>query len=331
MKLKAARGPTWTVSPSRWCLVLTAVWFVSNLAYAQPSPEAVEAPVTETGVERSGVPEEPAALPEATAAVSEVPPTSVQPRSGPEPALAPAPAPGPLFPAEDGAKGLPSPAEERRVLVDAPPRGYLERLDESPTDAPIDLRVLAHHGGSDGGVVSSSGSKARRHRMFGAMLDVGVPDGVMAGVSLRPWSWVRVQAGGGSNAVSLGVRGGVVVVPFGVGPSLTLEGGHYFEGDANGVAAAVVGPEYENSKTAQRVGYDFANGHLGLELGREVFTFFIHGGISYVRSEIHDVNDVLGGVTANADGTTTRITINGNPVVRAWVPSLKLGFVIHLV
>jgi hypothetical protein len=168
-------------------------------------------------------------------------------------------------------------------------------------------------------------------RSLGAMLDVGFPDGVMAGATYRPWSWVRLQAGGGSNGVSAGVRGGVVVIPLGAGPSLTLEGGHYFEGDANGIASQIIGPSYENNRTAQHVGYQFANGHVGIEFGKEVCTFFLHGGMSYVRAEIHNVNDVLGGQSNNANGVSTSVSVNGDPVIRAWFPSFKLGFIIHIV
>jgi hypothetical protein len=163
------------------------------------------------------------------------------------------------------------------------------------------------------------------------MLDVGFPDGVMVGAAYRPWSWVRMQAGAGSNAVSPGIRGGLVLVPFGTGPSLTLEGGNYFEGDANGIASQIVGSSYESSRTAQQVGYRFANGHLGLEFGEDVFTFFLHGGMSYVHAEIHNANDSFSGHSNDADGTSTSVTFSGDPVIRAWFPSFKLGFVIHLV
>jgi hypothetical protein len=163
-------------------------------------------------------------------------------------------------------------------------------------------------------------------RHVGALLDAGLPDGLMAGVSYRPLEWLRLHAGAGTNGISPGVRAGALVVPFGVGPSVALEAGHYFEGDANAVLATFGGSEYRDNSVAKRVGYDFVNAHLGLEVGVERFTFFLHGGASYVRAELHDVNDVLGA----SDGDTA-VAFHGNPRIVAWLPSVKLGFILYLV
>ncbi|MBN1612192.1 MAG: hypothetical protein JW940_36510 [Polyangiaceae bacterium] len=174
----------------------------------------------------------------------------------------------------------------------------------------------------------TSARRDRRNelRTLGAQLDLGLPDGLMAGVCYRPLEWLRLHAGAGTNAVSPGVRAGALVVPLGVGPSLALEAGHYFEGDANAVAGAFSGPQYQDNSMAEEVGYDFFNAHLGLEVGAERLTFFLHGGASYVRAELHHVNDVLG----ESEGDTT-ITLHGNPRITAWLPSFKLGFVLHIV
>src|SRR5262245_56202837 len=72
--------------------------------------------------------------------------------------------------------------------------------------------------------------------LVGVMLDAGLPDGANASLVLRPVSWLRAHAGGGTNAISPGVRVGATLLPFGSGPSATIEGGHYFEGNANGLA-----------------------------------------------------------------------------------------------
>jgi hypothetical protein len=165
---------------------------------------------------------------------------------------------------------------------------------------------------------------------LGAMLDVGLPDGIMGGLSFRPQPWLRLQAGAGSNAVSPGIRGGVVLVPFGTGPSLTLEAGHYFEGDANGLIASFAGSEYRNNAVAERVGYQFANVHAGFEVGQERFTFFLHGGISYLHTQLHHVDDVLGATEAGQNAAAT-YGIGSDSSIDAWIPSLKLGFIVHLV
>jgi hypothetical protein len=165
---------------------------------------------------------------------------------------------------------------------------------------------------------------------LGAMLDVGLPDGIMGGLSFRPQPWLRLQAGAGSNAISPGIRGGVVLVPFGAGPSLTLEAGHYFEGDANGLFASFAGSEYRNNAIAKRVGYQFANFHAGFEVGQERFTFFLHGGISYLHTQLHSVDEVLGATEAGRNAAAT-YGIGGDSSIDAWIPSLKLGFIVHLV
>jgi hypothetical protein len=174
------------------------------------------------------------------------------------------------------------------------------------------------------------GAQEERLRALGVTLDAGFPDGVIAGAAYRPFSWLRLQAGAGTNSVSPGIRAGVVLVPFGSGPSLTLEAGHYFEGDANGIASKVAGSSYESNRVAQHVGYQFLNAHAGLELGQQRFTFFMHGGVSYLHARLHDLNDVLGGQANTVQGATT-LSVNGDAVITALVPSLKLGFLVYLV
>ncbi len=163
------------------------------------------------------------------------------------------------------------------------------------------------------------------------MLDGGIPDGAMLSAVYRPWAWARVHAGAGTNTASAGIRGGVSVVPFTAGPSLTVEAGWYFEGDASGLAATVAGSDGRNAMT-RRLGYQFANFHLGLELGGQSVFFFLHGGLSYVRSELHQANQVFGGETRDAQGNVvTSFTITSDPVVTAWVPSGKCGLMVFFI
>src|SRR4051794_18607446 len=85
---------------------------------------------------------------------------------------------------------------------------------------------------------SSTAPPERAPAVWGAALDVGVPDGAGASVVFRPAPWLRFAASGLHNAVSPGVRASATYAPFspGLTPSLTLEGGHFFPGNANGVA-----------------------------------------------------------------------------------------------
>lgn len=168
-------------------------------------------------------------------------------------------------------------------------------------------------------------------RLLGVMLDVGIPDGVMAGVSLRPWSFFRAHAAVGTNAIALGVRGGLTLrLPTTISPALVVEAGQYFEGNANRVTGQVVGSSYRDSRMAEAVGYRFANLHLGLELGNERSTFLIHGGMSYIRADLHNTNDALSGGDSSSDHSIT-INVSDDPRLTAWVPSIKLGFLLYLV
>jgi len=168
-------------------------------------------------------------------------------------------------------------------------------------------------------------------RFLAAMLDVGLPDGAVLGIALRPTFWTRFQVGAGTNAISPGVRAGAVLVPFGEGPSLTIEGGSYFEGDANSVVSQFAGPGYSNSRTAQRVGYQFANFHAGLDFGSRYTTFFLHGGMTYLHTTLHNANDVLGSHSVNAQGEVTTYTFNQDMNLHVWFPSFKLGFIVYIV
>jgi hypothetical protein len=181
-----------------------------------------------------------------------------------------------------------------------------------------------------GGTERVSAKPSSSFSVLGASFDIGFPDGIIAGLAIRPWNWFRLSAGAGTNAISFGVRGGVTIVPFAVGPSFIVEGGHYFEGNANSTVSAMTSGSNEGNRLADKVGYQYANLHLGLELGKE-FTFFVHGGMSYIHTTLHNVNEEFGGASDNNEGGKTVLVFNGDPLLSAWVPSLKLGFIIYLV
>jgi len=165
---------------------------------------------------------------------------------------------------------------------------------------------------------------------LGVMADAGLPDGANASLVFRPFSWLRAHGGGGYNMISAGVRAGVSLIPFGAGPSATIEGGHYFDGNANGLAQRFAGSTFQ-SALLERVGYDYANAHLGLEFGSRRATFFIHGGMSYIHAQIHNVDSVVASQTAaNGGNGSTEVSITKDPTVKAWVPSAKLGLIVYL-
>jgi hypothetical protein len=167
--------------------------------------------------------------------------------------------------------------------------------------------------------------KAEKWPRFGLMVDAGIPDGAIGSLAFRPWKWVRAYAGGGSNSVSGGWRAGLSLLPFGAGPSVSFEYGHYADGDANGLVRRLVSGEFSGSPLLNRIGYDYANAHLGLDFGGKRVVFFIHGGISKVWAEIHNLNQAVG----NKGSTSVEVT--SDPKVTVVGSSLKIGLIIFLI
>jgi hypothetical protein len=167
--------------------------------------------------------------------------------------------------------------------------------------------------------------RAERWPVVGVMADVGVPDGAIGSLVVRPWQWFRVYGGGGSNSVSKGWRGGFSLLPFGAGPSASLEYGHYNEGDANGLVRRMASGQFKDSPLLDKVGYDYANAHVGLDFGGKNVIFFVHGGVSMLWAQLHGVNDALG-----SSGSNTVVTVNQDPKIKVTGSSLKIGLIVFL-
>ena len=163
------------------------------------------------------------------------------------------------------------------------------------------------------------------------MADAGVPDGANAALVLRLAPWMRIYGGGGTNTVSAGYRGGLsLLVPTVVSPSLSLEAGHFRDGPANGLVRAFVGGDGVLRPLFERFGYTYLNAQLGLEMGSGPVQFFIHGGVSYISTTLHNADAVLANATAANRDPSTTVVLRSDPVVRVWVPSVKLGLVVYL-
>jgi len=167
-----------------------------------------------------------------------------------------------------------------------------------------------------------------RSSRFGVMADVGLPDGAIASIVYRPIRGVRLHAGAGHNYISPGVRGGITLVPFSswFTPTLSVDYGRYFDGDANPLARRVSGDPSFSAAPLERVGYDYANAHLGLEFGRKWFTFYLHDGISRITGQVHNLSAET---MSEASGTTT-VSFPREPSARLWAPSVNLGFIVYL-
>ena len=123
------------------------------------------------------------------------------------------------------------------------------------------------------------------------------------------------------NTISPGLRGGISLVPFyyWITPSLTVEAGHYFEGDATWIARRLTS-DRSLDPIFRQVGYDFGNAHLGLELGspRSV-SFFLSAGISYVQMGSGVQQAIINDPTIQASD----VRLSGV------IPSAKLGLLVY--
>jgi hypothetical protein len=173
----------------------------------------------------------------------------------------------------------------------------------------------------------------RGHRTLGIMLDAGVPDGVSGSLVYRPDRQLRAHVGGGHNLVSWGVRGGVTMLasPRPVSPSLTLEVGHYFPGDANPAWAMFASGEAGDVPALRSVGYRYANLRVGVELGGARVTWFVHGGLSYVTGRVRGLDETLAGGARMPAPTTPApaLAIKDDPRVSAFALSARLGCVYY--
>jgi hypothetical protein len=168
--------------------------------------------------------------------------------------------------------------------------------------------------------------------IFGLMADVGVPDGLIGSLAVRPWSWLRLSGGGGTNSISKGWRAGLTLLPFAAGPSASFEYGRYADGNANNLAKKIIGSGFDGSPLLERVGYQYMNAHLGLDFGSRRFVFFIHGGVTILRGQIHNVDAAIRQATAQSTGAigTTEVTVGREPTVKATGSSVKLGLIVYI-
>jgi hypothetical protein len=196
------------------------------------------------------------------------------------------------------------------------------RADQGPAAAPAPAPAFVAAPSPVQQMDKAPTAVAPRHRMFGVTMDVGVPDGAALGIVVRPrFDWLRIAGAVTHNGIAPGLRFGVTLDPidFPVAPTLTVEGGHYWQGTL---------PTVSDSPT---VGYNYANIHLGLEIGsRATFRFFLRGGVSYLDVNASNINmGSSGTVAANGAGAMSGSGI-GNPSFSGWLaPSGKLGFSVY--
>jgi hypothetical protein len=156
---------------------------------------------------------------------------------------------------------------------------------------------------------------------YGLRLDVGVPDGAVAAFVYRPLPALRLSAGPAWNYLGWGVQVGVAFTPirWAVSPTLSADYGHYFDADASFLASSAGVPE-EVRPLLEKVGYDYLDAQLGLELGSpRGFSFFLRGGIAYLWTTVRGANQSI----SNAGASVVTVA---DPRIRATIPTVKLGF-----
>lgn len=178
--------------------------------------------------------------------------------------------------------------------------------------------------------VLASASAVAADPMFGVATDVGVPDGAMASLVVRPTGLFRAHVGAGYNMISPGYRAGLTVtpLPFWFTPTASISYGQYQEGDANPLARMVSGDQTYANASLEKVGYNFVDGYLGLQFGRERVAFTIEAGYSRVAGKVRNLDQMP---SDSSDGeSNTTLTITQDPNVIVWSVSARIGLTVFV-
>jgi|HubBroStandDraft_6_1064221.scaffolds.fasta_scaffold81220_3 hypothetical protein len=161
-----------------------------------------------------------------------------------------------------------------------------------------------------------------RHHAYGVGFDIGVPDGAVGAFVVRPWPTIELATGVSYNGISYGGRVGATWIPLAgrVTPTLSLDVGHYTDGDANPLVRLVTGNPMFASPVLDRVGYDYADALVGLALVRRSWTAFVRVGGSRVTGTIHDLGSLASG---------KNLMFGSDPTVSLMTVSARLGVIIY--
>jgi hypothetical protein len=123
-------------------------------------------------------------------------------------------------------------------------------------------------------------------KRYGTMFDLGFPDAAMASFAYRARPQLMPHVGLGYNANSVGLRvgGRWTFLPGDASPFFALDAGNYFQANTPTWMRKAAKDYGLKDKTMQRVGYQFASGHLGFGVGSGDFQFYMQAGISFVRA-----------------------------------------------
>jgi hypothetical protein len=138
--------------------------------------------------------------------------------------------------------------------------------------------------------------------------------------------WLRINAGLTTNTLSVGLRGGISLVPLSsfVSPSINLDLGHYFDANYNELVNRLGGIPLRSTAPIDDVGFNYGGASVGLEIGNpERFSFSLRAGLSHGSMVIQDAERLLRDVTGDPDITAKPLSF------RFTTPAVKLGFLLY--
>jgi hypothetical protein len=175
----------------------------------------------------------------------------------------------------------------------------------------------------------ASATVASADPLMGVSTDVGVPDGAMASLVVRPLPFIRAHAGMGYNGISTGYRAGATLsLPFWFSPTASISYGKYKEGDANPLAQMVSGDPNMHNAMLEKVGYQFADGYLGLQFGKSRVAFQIEAGYTRIEGKVRNLDAMTSG--ESDPQSQTSISINQDPNVVVWSVSARVGLTVYV-
>jgi hypothetical protein len=157
---------------------------------------------------------------------------------------------------------------------------------------------------------------------LGLQVDVGVPDGAGAALTLTPWQWLRLDLGAAHNGAVVGIRGGVTLAPFAtfIRPTLSLHAERFPEGDLRAFARALGTSDGVATSLLSSVQYDLLTAHAGLELGSPSgVSLFLRAGIGRATARFPEAQAALRDAFADP-------TLTSRPVIlKLLAPSIQVG------
>jgi hypothetical protein len=134
--------------------------------------------------------------------------------------------------------------------------------------------------------------------------------------------------GAGHNAISPGFRAGATLsLPFWLSPTASISYGRYAEGDANPLARRISGDPSAHSPMLEKVGYQFADGYLGLQFGRRRVSFQLEAGYSRIEGKVRNLEAMTAGDDPDA---STTVSFNQDPNVVVWSLSARIGLTVYV-